>query len=145
MKKKVIITAAVVIVLGIIGSIAGYVFVYNKPHPNIEKQKPDYALPAQDLFDAYRYGERNASEKYNGKVIEITGNLTTVETANDLVIAVFGLDEGIFGVEGIRVTMLNHHSEAVKNHDLSKKITIKGLNDGFNDPDVIIRQGSVVK
>jgi hypothetical protein len=143
--KKLLKILVILIVLGIIGGVAGYHFIYNKPHPNIEKQKPDYTLTAQELFDAYRNDARSASEKYNGKVIEITGYVTAVEGANDLTIAVFGMDEGIFGVEGIRITMLDHHHESIKNHDLSKKIKIKGLNDGFNDPDVIIRQGSVVK
>lgn len=143
--KKLLKILLVLIVLGIIGGVAGYHFIYNKPHPNIEKQKPDYKLTAQNLFDAYRNDESGASEKYNGKVIEITGYVTAVERANDLIIAVFGLDEGIFGVEGIRLTMLDHHSEAIENHNLSGKITIKGLNDGYNDPDVVIRQGSVVK
>jgi hypothetical protein len=132
------------VIVGVIGGIAGYVFVYNKPHPDIENKKPDYSLTAVELFQSYRNNQQATSEKYNGKVLEITGNVTRLETSGDLTIAVFGLDEGIFGVEGIRVTMHENHKEAIKNHDLSKQITIKGLSDGFNDPDVVIRHGSIV-
>jgi len=76
--------------------------------------------------------------------LEVNGFLTAVETSGELVIAVFGLDEGMFGVEGVRVTMLPNHRDAVKNHDQSEQITLKGFCAGFNDPDVIIEKGSVV-
>jgi hypothetical protein len=132
------------IILGVLGGIAGYVFIYNKPHPDYEKKKPDYAMTATGLFEAYRNDTQEASEKYNGKVLEVSGFLTAVETSGEMVIAIFGLDEGMFGVEGVRVTMLPNHHNAVKNYDMSEQITLKGVCTGFNDPDVIIEKGSVV-
>lgn len=143
MKKWIKILLALVIV-GVIGGIAGYVFVYNKPHPDFEKKKPDHSLTASELFESYRNDQQAASKKYNGKVLEVSGFVTSVETSGDMVIAIFGLDEGMFGVEGVRVTMLPNHQEPIKDHDLSEQITLKGFCSGFNDPDVIIEKGSVI-
>lgn len=143
MNKWIKILAALALV-GIIALFLVYKFVYNKPHPDFEKKKAEYSVTAADLFAGYRDGNSIATQKFNGKVLEVTGILTDIETNNDLTVAVFVFDEGMFGAEGIRITMLPEHSQSLLNTEIGKEITIKGFCTGYNESDVIIEKGSIV-
>jgi hypothetical protein len=133
------------IILGAIGAWAGYTFIYNKAHTDFEKADADYSMSAKQLFDEFDSNPKEAGNKYTGKVIEVRGTLTELEETDDLVIAVFAFEEGMFGTEGVRVTLLPNYIEMVKNHPESKSITLKGFCPGYNGTDVIIESGSVVR
>ncbi len=136
---------AVVIIFGAIGAYVGYTFVYNKAHTDFEKANADFSLTARQLFDNFRNNTETAGEKYIGKVIEISGTLSNVEEADSLIIAVFAFGEGMFGAEGVRVTMLPNHAETLKKHPLTSALKLKGFCPGYNGTDVIIESGSLVK
>lgn len=131
-------------IIGIIGAGLGYKFIYNKPHTNYEKASPEHMLTSNEIFDAYRNTKGMADASYTGKVIQISGSLSKVETPDSLTVAVFVLDEGLFGEEGIRCTMLENHANEIRQMP-GKKITLKGYCTGFNDTDVILEYCSVVK
>jgi len=136
----------IIIVLAVIGIIAaglGYKFIYNKPHTNYEKAKPDYSLTCNNLFEFYRTGT-TAEQKYNGKVLLVSGTLNKIESVDSLTVAIFVLDEGMFGDEGIRMTMLPNHSANIKSY-LNKTVAIKGYCTGYNDTDIIMEKCSIVE
>lgn len=133
------------VVIGIIGAWAGYEFVYNKPHTDYERAEPDFTLPAKTLYNDFKANSEAAGHKYGGKVVEIKGKLTSIEEADSLVIGVFAFEKGMFGDEGVRVTMLPNHSDRLKKHPLTDEIVLKGFCSGYNDSDVILESGSIVK
>jgi calcineurin-like phosphoesterase len=133
----------VIIILGIIGAGLGYKFIYNKPHRNYEKAKPDHVVTAELLFQEYRNEKQAAEQQYNGKVVQVSGTVSAVETTDSLTIAVFVLDEGMFGDEGIRCTMLPNYKEKIHAFE-GKEAIIKGYLTGYNDTDVILEQCSLV-
>jgi len=135
----------VMIIFGAIGAWAGYTFMYNKAHTDFEKADAEYSMSAKQLFDEFRNDAETAGAKYNGKVIELSGTPTKVEEADSLVIAVFAFDEGMFGAEGVRVTMLPNHAETLRKYSLTTDLKLKGFCPGYNGTDVIIESGSVVK
>jgi hypothetical protein len=141
--KKWIKISAVVIVLGIIGAILGYKFIYNKPHRDYEKAKPDYVLSAEEVFRFYKDSREEATAKFTGKVLQINGMLNKVEQPDSLTIAVFAIEQGMFGDEGIRCTMLENHAKTVLAYT-GKEVTIKGYCTGYNDTDVIMENCSVI-
>lgn len=132
------------VLIGIIGAGLGYKFVYNKPHKNYEKATPDYGLTIHELFWEYRDGKQDAEQKYNGKVIVVAGKLDKVETIENLTIAVFSLEEGMFGDEGIRCTMLPKYADNIISYT-GKNIKIKGYCTGYNDTDVILEKCSIIQ
>jgi hypothetical protein len=137
----------IIIVLGVIGIIAaglGYKFIYNKPHTNYEKAKPDFSITCNDLFAFYRTEREVAEQKYNGKVILVSGTLNKIETLDSLKIAVFVMDEGMFGDEGIRLTLLPNYSAKINSY-LNKTIAIKGYCAGYNETDIIMEKCSIVE
>ena len=132
-------------VIGIIASVLVYVFVYNKSHPDYEKMKPDYTLSASDLYNSFKANTSESETKYNGKMVAVTGTLTKVESNDSMVIVVFVFNRGILGDEGIRCTMLPKFNQEAKKLQPDNIYDIKGYCTGYNDPDVILEQCSILK
>lgn len=141
MKKWQIILLALVLT-GFAAAVAVYFLVYNKPHPDYEKAKPEFVISAGALYAAFIDDEVAANDQFTGKVVAIDGQVAGVEQLDDLVIVSFVFDEGFFGGEGVRCTMLEgHHARAL---DLlpGDNVTIKGLCTGFTGSDVILEHCS---
>jgi hypothetical protein len=137
----------VLFALLLIGLITGallYVFVYNKPHRDIAKAKPDLSVTAAELFDAFRADEVSAGARFNGKVVQIEGVVDDIDILDDLVIMIFVFDDGIFGQEGVRCNMLPDWGARALEFQVGDFITIKGLCTGYTSVDVILEKCSVV-
>ncbi len=129
-----------------IGAIAGllvFQFVYNKSHPDYEKEVALFTLEAQELMDEYRNSNAEANDKYTGTVIQVRGEIDKIEHNDSLTVAVIALSEGLFGDEGIRCTMLPEYSKQLKEMPLPKYAVIKGLCVGYNDTDVVMEHCSL--
>jgi hypothetical protein len=135
----------VLFVVGLISAFLVYKYVYNKPHPDFESMSPDYSLSAQELYSNFTSDKTTSETKYNGKVIEISGALSKVETTDSLVIAVFALNQGVFGDEGVRCSMLKKYHDETKLIAPGTQVKIKGYCTGFNDTDVIVEQCGIIK
>ena len=133
------------LVVGMVALVLVYVFIYNKSHPDYENIKPDYSLTASELYTSFTTNRTGSETKYNGKVLDINGTLTKVESTDSLVIAVFVFNQGIFGDEGIRCTMLQKFNEKARKLQPGNLYNIKGYCTGFNDPDVILEKCSIIK
>ncbi len=143
--KKWLIVLLVLFVLGLTGAGLVYKYIYNKPHRNFEMAKPDFVLPAKELFESYRNMRKDAEQKFNGKVLDISGKLKSVEVSDSLVIVVFTFAEGLFGDEGIRCTMLPKYNAEAEDLSPDAAIEIKGYCTGYNDTDVILEKCSLIK
>lgn len=145
MKKKWLMILGILAGIGLIGALLVYFFVYNKPHTDYSKTKPDFEIKAAALFGEFRTNKVASSKKYPGKVISITGELNAIEQTDSLTIAIFGFEEGMFGSEGVRCTMIPEHSAEIIDIAPGTSITIKGYCTGYNDTDVILEHCSLVK
>lgn len=78
MKKKYFIIGGVLFLL-----IIGWGFYkYNKPHTGIADKKTDYTLAATDLFNSFQKSESAANQKYLGKVVEVKGIISVIQTGS---------------------------------------------------------------
>lgn len=145
MKKKWLTITGIIAGIGIILGLIVYIFVFNKPHTDYSKSTPEFELSASTLFDEFRANPEATAAKYNGKVLAISGELNGVEQTDSLTIAVFSFEEGMFGNEGVRCTMIPEHSEEILSIPPTTNLTLKGLCTGYNDTDVILEHCSVVK
>ncbi len=134
----------ILIILAIISGVGIYLFIFNKPHPDYEKMSPQFSLVAQDLFNSYKTNKAGAEGKFNGKLLEISGPVSEVETTDSLVIVVMKFGEGDFGEEGIRCTMLKKHHDDAKKLIAGGNTRIKGFCTGYNDTDVILEECSLI-
>lgn len=143
-RKKIIIILASMAIFGVLSAALIFRFVINKPHVNYEKARPAYIITAQELFDSFRNDRQVAEQKYNGTVVLLNGVIDKVEVANDQVTGVFIFDQGMFGDEGIRCTMLPAHSSTLKSISEGTEVRLKGFLAGYNETDVILEQCSVI-
>ncbi|MCX6243159.1 MAG: hypothetical protein NTU98_00510 [Bacteroidetes bacterium] len=132
------------VVIGIIAAFVVYKFLINKPHPDFENLKPDYTLDAASFYKEFNTSKENANKLYNGKIIEITGKLTRVESADTLTIAVFAFEQDIFGEKGLRCTMLKKFGADAMKFKPDGIVRIKGYCTGYNGTDVVMEQCSIV-
>ncbi len=131
----------------IVGTIAiayMWFFVYNKPHKNIEEANPDYVISAANCYNHYSQGKNTKEKNYTGKVLQITGETTSVESHDSTAIVVFAFNTGMFGDEGIRCTMLPSYKDIVLKLKYNESITVKGYCAGYNETDVILEQCSII-
>ncbi len=133
------------LVIGLIGGLLVFHFLYNKPHPDFEKMDADYTLAAADLYKSFTTDKTTAGTKYNGKVIAIKGKLSKVETTDSLTVCVLVFNQGMFGDEGLRCTMLQKYAGHAGKLTAGQEISLKGYCTGFNDTDVILDKCSIVK
>lgn len=133
------------IVLGILAIAYVWFFVYNKPHKDFDKATADFRLNGEVLYQAYKADAKSASLKYNGKVLEISGKLSSIEAKDTLVTAVFAFEQGMFGDQGVRCSFLPKYFEGAKKLQSGVAVKIKGVCQGYNDTDVILESASIVE
>ncbi len=132
------------LILAAVGIMIGYFYI-NKPHPDYENLEAEFKVQADDLYSEFSANTEQASQKYNGRMLAVSGSPDYVETADTMVIAVFVFNEGMFGDEGIRCTMLPDYNKIRESFYPGEEITLKGFCSGFNGTDVIIEKCSLTK
>lgn len=135
----------ILFVIGVVAAFLIYKFYINKPHQDIEKSTADYSLTAESFFKEYTANKDSADKKYSGKVIEISGPVSKIETIDTLVVAIFVFRQGDFGDEGVRCTMLHNYDDETKKIAVGTQLRIKGFCSGYNDTDIILEKSSLVK
>jgi uncharacterized protein (DUF1330 family) len=143
--KKLLIIALILIIVGVAAAFLVYKYVYNKPHPDYVKEQADMRVRAKRLYTDYTANAEAANERYTGKILEIEGQITRIENAEDMIVVVYAFKAGDFGDEGIRITMLPEYKEAARTINPFKSVVIKGYCTGYNGTDIILEKGSMVK
>jgi hypothetical protein len=142
---KYIYIALVFVLIVATGLYLAYYFVYNKKHPDFKELKADYTLSSEQLYTEFSDKNEASSLKYNGKMLEVSGQPNRIEVQDTLTIAVYVFNEGMFGDEGVRCTFLSSAAQGIKNISSLEGYNIKGYCSGFNDVDVILEKCSLVK
>ena len=122
-----------------------YYLSLKNEHPDYKTLKPDYVVEASVLYDQFKNESEKSIYRYGGKVLQITGEITSIEKIDSLTIAVYVFNEGDFGNEGIRCTFLSAEGDAIEDIVDIQGTSIKGFCSGFNDTDVILEKCSLIK
>lgn len=133
---------SVKILLGVlaIGLVAGAygIYAFNKKVPGLEKTRADYSLTADEIYSAFEMDEAAALEKFDGKVVEVSGTVLSVKTENEqnnIIIAA----ESAFG-GGVNCSL----SSPVEGIEKGMTIKIKGRCQGYL-MDVVLNNCHVVE
>jgi hypothetical protein len=140
----------ILLILAVIGLLAAFLvfkFYINKPHADIAAAKPDYELTTHEIWNQFTADGKAAGEKYNGKVVELEGKITSIENyADTTVIVVFAMDnDALFGEKSIRCEMLPEWIPISKTLQPETMIKVKGLVNGFDETDIKLSRCSTVK
>lgn len=128
----------------IVGAVCVYMYI-NKSHPNYEKLNAEYNVSSKVIYDNFKSDSKASALKFNGKMIEINGQVSKIEASDTLVTVVFAFSQGLFGDEGIRCAMLPDYNQKTKLLKQGDKVDLKGLCQGFNETDVILEKCSLTK
>ena len=114
--------------------VAGAIFLFyvkwNKPHENVEDQT-GISVNASELFAAFAENEQLATKTYNGKVIEVTGAVSAVETNQEgKTIVQLQSNDALFGI--------NCTMEKEPGIKQGETVTIKGVCSGFTTDVILI-------
>lgn len=128
-KKRIKVILFIFLIMGLIGG--GYVFyLWNMPHLDVQAQKVDYSISADQLVNEYLSNEKSANAKYLGengesKIIVISGTISKIDTdMNNQKVILLKDDTAKAGVNCTFMASTNNNTSALKAGD---KVKIKGI------------------
>ena len=137
MKKKIIIG---LLAVAVIAALAVWYFVFWKPvHNRLDvRDKPAIAVSTATLADEFSKNDNAASEKYKGKILEITGLVSGVNSdAAGTTVSLQTNNEDI----SVSVRIVTPDKDKV----IQNLITVKGLFAGYLGGEIQLSDGVIIK
>ena len=120
MKKVILILLLLLVAGGVYG-----LYLFNKKTPSLEHVTPDFTLSAEELYDVFSTNEDEALEKYEGKVLQINGEILTFSKTDSISNIVFNAEDALFGAVNCSFNTLELNLEK------NETIVVKGVCQGF--------------
>jgi hypothetical protein len=141
MKRRILL---IVIAVAVVAGLAGAYF-YFKQTPDVVQAKPDASVSALELIAAFQQDSAAAKEMYLDKVIEVTGNVKSIDSTGTVVLGEAGLASDV--VAGLDRRHLEDHLQLKE----GSVAVIQGVCSGFTiggsaDPaDMLASLGTTVQ
>lgn len=101
-------------------AVAYGVYIFNKKTESLHKVKPEYTVTANQLYTEFANNEKSAILKYEGKIIEVTGEVIMVTKTDSISNVLLGAEEALLG--GVNCSF----NELENNLQKGEIITVKG-------------------
>ena len=128
MKKKnkiLIILIPFLLVVGVV-----YLFKeYSREPADLSDIKPIEKLKATQLMNAFEKDETKGNEKYSGRVVEVTGVISSIDNEEDTLVRVV-LETGNL-IHQINCTLASSEISISKKYNPKQVITVKGFCTGY--------------
>lgn len=148
MKQKKLLKIAIYLFLfGLLTGIGIVIYVFNKPHRNIAKEKPAFVLTANVLIGEFEQDEQQAYQKYGDKTILVKGVIADVaSTDSSLSISLQSSMNGVsctFNLENLKKFAPEFSTSEIL---IGDSIAVKGKCDGYDMiMGVVLTQCVVIK
>jgi len=119
--KKIVVS---ILVLLCIGLVYGF-YLYNKKTPSLENEKPDYTLTADELYTNFSTDEASAMEKYEGKILQVSGKVLMLTQTDSISNVVLNAEDALFGSVNCSFSTLKETLQKKEN------IVVKGQCQGY--------------
>ena len=125
----------------LLGAVAAFLMMYNKPHRSIADEAADFKLSASEIIAAFSEDEAHADSQYTGKVVEVRGPLNSMTQNDSTLIILIGADTDMMGV-----SCFMEKSQMAASAELTPgdQVTVKGICNGVLI-DVILDKGVLVR
>jgi hypothetical protein len=131
MKKIFLFLFAAAIALG------GYgIYIYNKPHKNMQRQAADFELSATKLYADFEENESAANTQYLDKVIAVNGSIRQIVQKDDQVSIILDTDS-LLG--GITCQLDDPSKQDFSSLNEGDQVSIKGICTGMLLDVVLVR------
>lgn len=147
MNRKMIIWLIVLLVV-LIGAIYGYK-EFNRTNPDLKKVSADYRVEALSFLNEFEKNDTLTGRKYNGKVVEVKGNVKNIEKDE------MGYSTILLGdtnsLSAIRCSMDSVYQTDAASVTNGTSLIIRGICTGYNadelglGADVILNRCVIVK
>ena len=121
MRKKILLSIGLLVCISLVIGI----YLYRKPRTTAASQQTDFALSADELYKQFETNETGASQKYVGKILEITGTVGEIQKTDSSFSVLLTAKEAMGGVN---CSMADAEKTALQQE---KTITVKGKCAGF--------------
>ncbi len=129
--NKTIKNILILVAIGIIVGLAMVYYVFNKPHRDIEGEKPAYKVEAQKFFAEYSKDEIAGDEKYGDKVVEVTGKIVDItKEGKDISIVLNDEMEGINCA--LNIETIKNNKDRIDRLKVGDTVSLKGKCDGID-------------
>lgn len=134
-------TLLIIISLLLIGALATGIYLWNKPHKNLQKATADITITAPELMAAFNEDETAANAKYLDKVVAVTGKVRESVTSGDVTIISLEAEDELGAVT---CELDRFRKQDAISVSAGEQITVKGLCSG-KTIDVVLVQCVVTK
>lgn len=112
----------------VIISLIAYLVVTNLPQANIKSKDAVETISASALYEAYSNNEKQANNKYTGKVVQLSGEIDEIyEDENNAPVIVLRSDSGdLVSV----ITLEPSEEKKIASYNEGDQITVKALCSG---------------
>lgn len=135
MKKALFITLVVVLIAALSALIL-YTRVYNKPHTNVYETPAQFRISAIELLEEFQSDESRANQRYLDQIMEVSGTIQNIETANGLSVITLGSEENLGGVI---CNMDPAENKRVLELEVGQELEAKGICTGYLLDVIIVR------
>lgn len=144
------------LIVGILSAAGIALYLFNKPHRDVQAAKSDYTLSSNDLVQEYLQNPYEANQKYldesgNSKIIVVTGRVHSItRDLNNQLVVLLKEDHDPAGVSATFTETTNASAEKLS---IGQTIAIKGViraGAGYDEDldlyeDVILEKSDVFK
>jgi putative nucleic acid binding protein len=107
---------------------------YSRTNRDLEKATPDFVVTASEFIREFEASDSVATKKYNGKIIEVTGNVKTVEKdEKEFYTIVIGDSTNL---SAVRCSMDTAHNADAAGLTPGSSVRVRGICTGFNNDDL---------
>lgn len=121
----------IIAVVGLITGLSTVYYVFNKPHRDVENEKPAYSLKAAGLFAEFDSNETLSNEMFGNQVLQVTGNIAEI-SIDGYQVSITLNDE----MEGVNCALdslsIHENKDFINKLSIGDEITLKGKCDGFD-------------
>ena len=121
----------IIAAVGLLTGLATVYYVFNKPHRDVENEKPAFTMKASALFSDFNNQEETSNEKYGDQIIQVSGTIAELSVEGYQVSITLN-DE----MEGVNCALdslaISRNKQFINNLIIGDEITLKGKCDGFD-------------
>ena len=130
-RKKII--WSIILLAVVVGIVYGYK-EYTRTNRDIKNVRPDFTVTSLDLMREFEQSDSTASKKYNGKILEVKGNVKAVEVDGMAYYTIVLGDSS--GLSSVRCSLDTTHQNDATGIQAGKSVSIRGVCTGFNELDL---------
>jgi len=121
----------IIAAVGLITGLSTVYYMFNKPHRDVENEKPAFTMNASVLFSDFNENENISNEKYGDQIIQVTGEISELNIEGYQVSIT--LNDEMEGVNCALDSLTVEQNKALINAMvIGEEITLKGKCDGFD-------------